>query len=45
MKEWQGHNFLYDLHIFRSRTASVDLNEDEWQFFWDFVVFQEEHLK
>lgn len=24
--EWATHNLLYDLHIFRSRTADVDLN-------------------
>lgn len=24
--EWATHNALYDLHLFRSRTQSVDLN-------------------
>ena len=24
--EWATHNLLYDLHIFRARTANVDLN-------------------
>lgn len=27
--EWQAHNLLYDLHLFRTHTKDVDLNEDE----------------
>lgn len=26
IKEWRVHNMLYDLHILRDRTGSVDLN-------------------
>ena len=28
VREWKGHNKLYYLHLFRSHTASVDLNEN-----------------
>ena len=27
--EWRAHNYMYDNGISRSRTASVDLNENE----------------
>ena len=27
--EWRAHNYMYDKNIERSRTASVDLNENE----------------
>ena len=27
--EWRAHNYMYDKHIRRSQTASVDLNENE----------------
>lgn len=30
INEWQSHNLLYDLHIFRSHTADVDINENPW---------------
>lgn len=28
VREWKGHNNLYNLHLFRKHTASVDLNEN-----------------
>lgn len=28
-REWEAHNLLYYLHIFRSRTGSVDLDQKE----------------
>ena len=28
VREWKGHNNLYNIGLFRSHTASVDLNED-----------------
>ena len=27
VREWRGHNRLYKLHLFRSHTKDVDLNE------------------
>ena len=27
-REWVGHNRLYNLHLFRSHTKDVDLNEN-----------------
>lgn len=30
VREWQGHNLLYDMHIFRSHTATVDLDAKQW---------------
>lgn len=29
VREWKGHNNLYNLHLFRKHTASVDLNEKQ----------------
>lgn len=28
VREWKGHNRLYKLHLFRSHTKDVDLNEN-----------------
>lgn len=28
VREWKGHNNLYNIGLFRSHTASVDLNEN-----------------
>ena len=28
VREWRGHNRLYYLHLFRSHTKDVDLNEN-----------------
>ena len=31
LREWATHNFLYNLHIFRSHTKDVDLNaKQKW---------------
>lgn len=30
IREWQGHNLLYDLHLFRSHTEDVDLDARQW---------------
>ena len=30
VREWQAHNILYKLHIARSHTKSVDLNDERW---------------
>ncbi len=29
VREWKGHNLLYNLHLFRSHTKDVDLQEKE----------------
>lgn len=29
VREWRGHNMLYDLHIMRSRTADVDFEAEQ----------------
>jgi len=37
VREWKGHNRLYNLHLFRSRTKDVDLEEpSKWylEFIW-----------
>ena len=37
VREWKGHNKLYNLHLFRSRTKDVDLEEpSKWylEFIW-----------
>ena len=31
-REWKAHNFLYKLGIFRMRTGSVDLDQNESKF-------------
>ena len=36
VREWKGHNRLYYLHLFRSHTKDVDLNED-MSMFWELV--------
>lgn len=30
INEWKAHNLLYDLHLFRSHTRNVDLNNEPW---------------
>ena len=30
VNEWKAHNLLYDLHLFRSHTKNVDLNDEPW---------------
>lgn len=37
VREWRGHNRLYYLHLFRSHTKDVDLDEDMsmlWELIW-----------
>lgn len=37
VREWKGHNRLYYLHLFRSHTKDVDLDEDMsmlWELIW-----------
>lgn len=29
LNEWKGHNIMYQWHLFRSRSANVDINENE----------------
>ena len=36
VREWRGHNRLYYLHLFRSHTKDVDLDED-MSMFWELV--------
>ena len=39
VREWRAHNLLYALHIKRSRTRSVDLdNEPGWRRFCYFIL-------
>lgn len=40
--EWCAHNLLYDLHLFRSHTATVDLEYPErwyFQFCWKVLAW------
>lgn len=30
IREWQAHNLLYNLHLFRSHTQDVDLDKEPW---------------
>lgn len=32
VKEWHAHNVLYKMHLFRSHTKDVDLNDEESPF-------------
>ena len=37
VREWRGHNRLYYLHLFRSHTKDVDLEENQkpfWELIW-----------
>lgn len=36
VREWRGHNRLYYLHLFRSHTKDVDLDEN-MPMFWELV--------
>ena len=36
VREWRGHNRLYNLHLFRSHTKDVDLDEN-MSMFWEVV--------
>lgn len=36
VREWRGHNRLYYLHLFRSHTKDVDLDED-MSMFWELI--------
>ena len=36
VREWRGHNRLYKLHLFRSHTKDVDLDEN-MSMFWELV--------
>lgn len=36
VREWRGHNRLYYLHLFRSHTKDVDLDEN-MSMFWELV--------
>lgn len=38
VREWQAHNLLYDLHLFRTKTKDVDLDGRRWyQFAYDIL--------
>lgn len=30
VNEWKAHNLLYNLHLFRSHTQTVDLDDEPW---------------
>ena len=36
VREWKGHNRLYNLHLFRKHTKDVDLDEN-MSMFWEIV--------
>lgn len=36
VREWRGHNRLYYLHLFRSHTKDVDLDEN-MSMFWELI--------
>lgn len=38
VREWQAHNLLYDLGLFRTHTATVDLDAKRWYDFAYHVV-------
>jgi hypothetical protein len=36
--EWRVHNLLYDLHLFRSHTKDVDLNNIKWYYNLIYII-------
>ena len=36
--EWRTHNLLYDLHLFRSHTKDVDLNDIKWYYNLIYII-------
>lgn len=45
LNEWKTHNLLYDLHLFRSHTKDVDLNDNPWYIKLAYTILSKLYIK